>query len=95
MVYIEELECDSKPVYYDSINHKFNYNLSMRELANNWDKVYIMLKSIHAYDLDLDPIMERITNLYLITARAKDEPEEYDSDLSKDSDYDSDWSDDN
>ena len=92
MVMIEELDEDLPSVYYDTINHKFNYGLSMNELRNNWGKVYNHLKSIHDFGFDLDEIMQRVTNLYLITARAKDEPEEYDSDASKYSDYDSDWS---
>jgi hypothetical protein len=89
MVSIEELDDNEETTYYPTMNHL----LVLKEMNHNWCKVYTSMKTISDFDIDINPIMERITKIYFLTA--KEEPESVKYDTDSDSDIDSDWSDDN
>ena len=85
MCIIEEIDSDVPPVYYKCnkftyiTDHRGNYTLAMKDLIYRWSKVYTVLKMYRNYDIDVNPLMEKIYRMYFMFS--PDDPEsEKDSD---------------
>ena len=87
MVSIEELDDDENITYYPTMNHL----LALNEMRGNWTKVYTSMKMMADYDIDIAYLMEHITKIYFLNAMEEPESVKYDSE--SDSQYDSDWDD--